>query len=430
MPIRQMAFDVRNRIISVKTEDIVAHYKNDCFGNRISAEWNSGAGEVYKEQYFYDATKEQDHLFCVRRNGKLTNIWRDGGILAETENQTTNYLINDEKTTPLYRFSFKESEVCNTCDAFGNIISRKASSFWGFAGYRTEPTGQTLYANEREYDTSIGRFLSKDPWPGVITIPLTINAYAYCLNDPINRYDPTGQIAAWLAGGIVGAFTNVAMKAAGDIVNSVAAGKWTGSSWQSYLGTATGGFVEGALILGPGINAGVTLLQNGNNMVSAKAAGRAIETFVGDGLSMLTGAKGYRKEDGYGWEKLLTNTAVSAVEGAGSGYIFGNATKYIKIPGITKGSGSMESVWKQVATKASKGQIANITLKTMGKGLLAFGGVKFFDQILQKGVKKTKEIAEGKFWEWLIPTVHAAEKDASDYLSQAPSAANCPAEGN
>lgn len=418
MPIRQMAFDVRNRIISVKTEDIVAHYKNDCFGNRISAEWNSGAGEVYKEQYFYDATKEQDHLFCVRRNGKLTNIWRDGGILAETENQTTNYLINDEKTTPLYRFSFKESEACNTCDAFGNIISRKANSFWGFAGYRTEPTGQTLYANEREYDTSIGRFLSKDPWAGVITIPLTINAYAYCLNDPINRYDPTGQIVAWLAGGIVGAATNVVTKAAGDIVNSVAAGKWTGSSWQSYVGSATGGFVTGSTFAITG------------NMALAGAAGSATETFVGEGLSMVTGAKGYQKSDGYSWGKLVANTAKNAAIGAGSGYIFGKAAKYIKIPGITKGRGSMEAVWKQVMTKASKGQIANITLKTMGKGLLAYGGVKFFDQILQKGVKKTKEIAEGKFWEWLIPTVHAAEKDASDYLSQAPSAANCPAEGN
>ena len=152
-----------------------------------------------------------------------------------------------------------------------------------------------------------------------------------------------------MAGGIVGAATNVVTKAAGDIVNSVAAGKWTGSSWQSYVGSATGGFVTGSTFAITG------------NMALAGAAGSATETFVGEGLSMVTGAKGYQKSDGYSWGKLVANTAKNAAIGAGSGYIFGKAAKYIKIPGITKGRGSMEAVWKQVMTKASKGQIANIT---------------------------------------------------------------------
>ena len=418
IPIRQMTFDIRNRLASVKTKDTVMQYRNDGFGNRVSAEWKSKEGESYKEQYFYDVTKEQDHLFGVKKNGNLINIWRDDGVLAETENQVTRYQINDEKMTPLYRFSFEKAGPCNTCDTFGNIISKKENLFWGFTGYRSEPTGQILYANEREYDASIGRFLSKDPWAGVITIPLTINAYAYCLNDPVNRYDPTGQVVAWLAGGIVGATTNIVTKAAGDIVNSVAAGKWTGSSWQSYVGTAAGGFVTGS-----------TFAISGN-MAAAGAAGAATETFIGEGLSMITGAKGYRKEDGYNWGNLLLNTAKNTAKGAGAGYIFGSAAKYIKIPGITKGRGSMAAVWKQVMTKAAKGQIANVTLKTMGKGLLAYGGVKFFDQILQKGMKKTEEIVKNKFWEWLIPTVRADQKKPSDYLSQNSGSAMCPAEGN
>ena len=131
------------------------------------------------------------------------------------------------------------------CDSFGNQeTSGNGYTGWGFTGYRQEPSGGLLYANAREYAPTIGRFLSKDPWAGAITVPLTLNAYTYCLNDPVNMYDPTGQVVAWLAGGIVGAVANVAVKAAGDVVTSIANGKPTVSSWQSYVGTATGGFTN------------------------------------------------------------------------------------------------------------------------------------------------------------------------------------------
>jgi hypothetical protein len=44
--------------------------------------------------------------------------------------------------------------------------------------------------------------LQKDPWLGSIAYPLTLNAYGYCVNEPVGFVDPDGmQIEAALATG-------------------------------------------------------------------------------------------------------------------------------------------------------------------------------------------------------------------------------------
>ncbi len=61
-------------------------------------------------------------------------------------------------------------------------------------GYRNEPlTGGLQKVGVRWYDPAVGRFLQQDPWLGDIYEPLTLNAYAYCLNDPVNAVDPSGM---------------------------------------------------------------------------------------------------------------------------------------------------------------------------------------------------------------------------------------------
>ena len=36
-------------------------------------------------------------------------------------------------------------------------------------------------------------FLHKNSWLGSLYAPLTLNAYAYCVNDPIQLFDPRGE---------------------------------------------------------------------------------------------------------------------------------------------------------------------------------------------------------------------------------------------
>jgi RHS repeat-associated protein len=94
-------------------------------------------------------------------------------------------------------------------DAFGDTIAgaRQTYDWNGAWGYRNESlTGGLQKVGVRWYDPAVGRFLQQDPWLGDIYEPLTLNAYGYCVNDPVNAVDPTGSIVwkAFLIGVAIG----------------------------------------------------------------------------------------------------------------------------------------------------------------------------------------------------------------------------------
>ncbi|MCX7925259.1 MAG: RHS repeat-associated core domain-containing protein [Fimbriimonadales bacterium] len=81
-------------------------------------------------------------------------------------------------------------------DAPSDLVSGSPEVYaWnGGWGYRHEAnTGGLVKVGVRWYDPVIGRFLQKDPWLGDVAYPLTLNAYGYCVNDPVQLSDPTGR---------------------------------------------------------------------------------------------------------------------------------------------------------------------------------------------------------------------------------------------
>ena len=80
-------------------------------------------------------------------------------------------------------------------DLFGDTVAgaRQTYDWNGAWGYRNEAlTGGLQKVGVRWYDPTVGRFLQQDPWLGSIYAPLTLNAYGYCVNDPVNAVDPSG----------------------------------------------------------------------------------------------------------------------------------------------------------------------------------------------------------------------------------------------
>jgi RHS repeat-associated protein len=78
---------------------------------------------------------------------------------------------------------------------------------WGFAGEFQDPTG-LLYLRARWYDPTIGRFLTRDPLPGLPSVPASLNPYVYALNNPVLYTDPSGEfiVPLLLAAAIGGGF--------------------------------------------------------------------------------------------------------------------------------------------------------------------------------------------------------------------------------
>ena len=81
-----------------------------------------------------------------------------------------------------------------------------------FTGQILDSTG-LYYYNARYYDPTIGRFISADTAAPDMQNPQSLNKYSYCLNNPLNRTDPTGLFSwntFWKAAAIVGAVAIVA----------------------------------------------------------------------------------------------------------------------------------------------------------------------------------------------------------------------------
>ena len=76
------------------------------------------------------------------------------------------------------------------------FASRGAAVTWpnakGFVGGVQDDTGLT-HLGAREYDPSIGRFVSVDPVFNV-DVPEQMNGYAYAANSPVTDSDPTGLV--------------------------------------------------------------------------------------------------------------------------------------------------------------------------------------------------------------------------------------------
>jgi len=81
-------------------------------------------------------------------------------------------------------------------EGFSTEIQENVSNPFQFTGQYFDSEIEEYYLRARQYDPHIARFTSRDPVFGKPFHPLTLHKYLYCLNDPLNRTDPTGETAA------------------------------------------------------------------------------------------------------------------------------------------------------------------------------------------------------------------------------------------
>jgi len=63
---------------------------------------------------------------------------------------------------------------------------------FGYTGEMWDEEDDLLYLRSRHYAPKLGRFLTRDVFPGYITNPLSMHKYAYVENNPVNFIDPLG----------------------------------------------------------------------------------------------------------------------------------------------------------------------------------------------------------------------------------------------
>ena len=204
------------------------------------------------------------------------------------------YVLNQQGDVIGLLNSNEELIVMYVYDAWGRVLASADLTASGigtnnplrYRGYVYDTETGLYYLQSRYYNPTWGRFIDADDpgYMGIDGTPVSYNLFAYCGNNPISNYDPTGCFllsTAVLIGAMIGGA--IGATAGGVIAYNIAkdsgAEGWELIGWTA-LGILGGGAVGAAA--GAAIGYGVGYLAGGTyaSGLPAKSVGTAVKSFV------------------------------------------------------------------------------------------------------------------------------------------------------
>lgn len=192
-PTTTYAYDDANRLISAVVGSRVNSFDYDGDGNRISQSVPAGT-------YSYLNDVATSLPVVLEESGPDGNIAYTYGLQLISESSSNfDYFYHYDGLGSVIGLSndWGRPSAAYLYDPWGNALltipdrvgTRNKFRFTG------EPLdlGSSLYfLRARYYDPALGRFISGDSFPGLVTRPLTLNRFSYGLNQPTNASDPSG----------------------------------------------------------------------------------------------------------------------------------------------------------------------------------------------------------------------------------------------
>ena len=197
-------YDSMNRLQKAwDSQGAEAEYFYNALGQRTGRSTGGGM-----EEYLLDLTKPYHNLLELHRGERRQTFYWDMNVSAmEDENRIIQYYLSDELGSPLrilYRngngdaYGYDEFGV-DLCDPEeeqygGKRYSRQGERQpFGYTGYRHDDISGTYFAQAREYQPEVGRFVAEDIIKGRGAMPRTLNQYGYCLGNPLRYVDFNGK---------------------------------------------------------------------------------------------------------------------------------------------------------------------------------------------------------------------------------------------
>ncbi len=219
-------YNANGELISVSTSspETVSNYVYDVFGNLKSVTLPSKAITYGVDASNRRMVKKIDGIvtnyFIWNKNNQLIGLSDANGTLTHrfvygSKAHSPDYMIKGQNKfqiisnylgSPVLVVNATTGSVAQKVvyDEFGRVLSDTAPGFtpFGFAGCLYDVDTKLCRFGARDYDASIGRWLSKDP---IMFNGGDTNLYGYVLQDPINLIDPEGTnplaiggIVAWI----------------------------------------------------------------------------------------------------------------------------------------------------------------------------------------------------------------------------------------
>ncbi len=250
--VKKFAYDStwKDQLVSVTMDGKTRNFTYDANGNLLSDgnytySWTKGSqlqkvtGNGLAATYTYDASGIRTSKTV---NGVTTEYLTAGGsVLSEKKNGIWQHYLYDG-SGQLMAIRYKGADyyyirdglmtITGLVDANGAAVVNYRYDSWGrllgitgslaetlgkdnpyrFKGYYYDEETGMYYLKSRYYQPEICRFISADDISIMLDNPMSLwdkNLYVYGDNDPVNKKDDDGEIAQFVAMGIIGAVTNV-----------------------------------------------------------------------------------------------------------------------------------------------------------------------------------------------------------------------------
>ena len=302
------------------------------------------------------AAPEKSLLFSYDANGQAISVNYNGTEYYYLRNGQNDIVgLMDESGVRVVEYIY---------DAWGKLISTTgtlattlgADNPFRYRGYYYDTETGLYYLTTRYYDPEVCRFISADVYMSTGQGVLGGNMWAYCLNNPVNRFDTCGTwsmpnwlkitigvaaiaglaIATACTGGAAAVVFGAALSgaiaggASGAVMGAIGGG--ISGGWQGALDGACSGFMSGTLIGGvtgaasAGLNIatgattvvgnahGSTLHRLATNMEAGKMAASGQYSQIGMNKALKTmGLNGTSRPDVIGVAKSGMNKLVEVV---------------------------------------------------------------------------------------------------------------------
>lgn len=184
-------YDAENRIATVDTTGAVYSYS----AGNVRVKKVVGTSTTY---YIFSGTKViAEYSSLTPSAPDKEYIYWGGQVVATIAGGATTYQFRDHLST-----RYETDATAADYRQFGHLpfgetwYESGAPSKWKFTNYERDSESALDYAVFRSYSSTIGRFATPDPLAGNLSVPQSLNRYAYIQNDPINATDPVGLFIA------------------------------------------------------------------------------------------------------------------------------------------------------------------------------------------------------------------------------------------
>jgi RHS repeat-associated protein len=379
LPGQQFDYNAKNELMRFsKADGLVADYRYDHLGFRISKRVADGQGNVTRTLYVGDEAEIRD--------GIRAHFVRVGSMRLAVLFQGVTRFLHENSIGSTSFFTDAAGQRTGQLDyyPFGAVASRSGDvDFQTFSLHPVDAETGLVYMRRRYYSPQLGRFLTPDLMAiyqpeKFLHAPQGLHLYAFVANDPLNKTDPTGMSFLSFLGAVVGVVLGVGVALA--IVAGVAAmGSLAGAAVGIGLALAvtgvsyaiaqnanpggdSGDFIRGLLV---GFNAGM------NGVLATAIFGGAVGVTLGV-INFLATFEGVARNATYqgilGWSSWLMPWTW-AVTGLGLAIFLINVTVAGSLPFLASGPTAVDKIaidWKTGSIVMVGGLIRNGTAFNMG----------------------------------------------------------------